>query len=90
MNIVKINNMAEQIKPTYYQYQFPDGKVWDVIDIARAMNLPFTLALALKYFRKKGDVDKEIEDLKKAIECLEREIDYLQKQVKTYGDDLPF
>ena len=65
-------------KPAYYKYQFPDNKEWDVIDIARAMRLPFTLSLALKYFRKKGDVYKEIEDLKKAIECINREIAYLE------------
>jgi len=44
--------MSEQIKPDYYQNTFPDGRVWDVIDIAAAMKLPFTLSLALKYFRK--------------------------------------
>ena len=71
--------MSEQIKPDYYQNKFPDGKIWDVIDIARAMKLPFTLSLALKYFRKKGDVAKEVEDLKKAVECINREIEYLER-----------
>lgn len=76
--------MGEQIKPDYYRYKFPDGKEWDVIDIARAMNLPFTLSLALKYFRKKEDKLKEVEDLRKAIECIKREIDYIESK------ELPF
>ena len=76
--------MNEQIKPDYYRYKFPDGKKWDVIDISRAMNLPFTLSLALKYFRKKGDKFKEVEDLRKAIECIKREIDYIESK------ELPF
>ena len=87
MNIVKVNNM-EQIKPDYYRYTFPTGETWDVIDIARAMNLPFTLSLALKYFRKKGNTAKEIEDLKKAVECINREINHLESLNET--DDLPF
>ena len=63
---------------------FPDGNVWDIIDIVRAMNLPFTLGLALKYFRKKGDDAKQIEDLKKCKECIEREIEYLDNKLRPF------
>lgn len=70
----------EETKPDYYKYIFPDGNVWDVIDIVRAMNLPFTLGLALKYFRVKGDKEKRINDLQKAIEVINREINYLKEQ----------
>lgn len=70
----------EETKPDYYKYIFPDGNVWDIIDIVRAMNLPFTLGLALKYFRVKGDKEKRINDLQKAIEVINREINYLKEQ----------
>ena len=70
----------EETKPDYYRYIFPDGNVWDIIDIVRAMNLPFTLGLALKYFRVKGDKEKRINDLQKAIEVINREINYLKEQ----------
>ena len=70
----------EETKPDYYKYIFPDGKIWDIIDIVRAMKLPFTLGLALKYFRIKGDKDKMINDLEKAIEVINREINYLKEQ----------
>lgn len=69
----------EETKPDYYKYIFPDGNVWDVIDIVRAMNLPFTLGLALKYFRVKGDVNKRINDLEKCKVCIDREIKYLKE-----------
>lgn len=70
---------GESVKPEYYQIIIKGNKV-DVFDIARAMNLPFTLSSALKYFRVKGDKDKQINDLQKAIECIKREIEYLKSE----------
>lgn len=67
----------EAIKPEYYQFKVR-GFAFDVIDVARGMNLPFTLASALKYFRIKGDKAKQINDLEKAIECIRREIQHLK------------
>lgn len=68
----------ELTRPDYYRYQLKGIEV-DVIDIATAMNLPFTLALALKYFRIKGDKQKQINDLEKAIECINRQIQNLKQ-----------
>ena len=53
--------MNEQIKPDYYKFTIK-GVEFDVIDIAKAMELPFTLSLALKYFRVKGDLKKIISE----------------------------
>lgn len=80
----------DAIKPDYYKYAFPGGYTYDVIDIAKAMNLPFTLSLALKYFRVKGDMRKQINDLEKAKECIQREIDYLNRQYLEQFPTLPF
>lgn len=71
----------EEVKPTYYKMNIKGVEI-DVIDIARAMNLPFTLSLALKYFRIKGDTSKRVSDLEKAKECIQREIDYLNELKK--------
>ena len=77
--------MNEQIKPDYYKFTIK-GVEFDVIDIARAMELPFTLSLALKYFRVKGDLKKKISDLEKCRECINREIEYLKEEL----NDKPF
>jgi hypothetical protein len=71
-------------QPDYYKFIVPSFEI-DVIDVARGMNLSFPLALALKYFRKKGTIVKQIEDLMKAQECIAREIEYLKTMV-----ELPF
>lgn len=80
----------DAIKPDYYKFTFPGGLRYDIIDIAKAMNLPFTLSLALKYFRVKGDIQKQINDLEKAKECIQREIDYLNRQYLEQFPALPF
>ena len=72
--------MNEQIKPDYYKFTIK-GVEFDVIDIAKAMELPFTLSLALKYFRKKGNIQKQINDLEKCVTCVQREIDYLKEEL---------
>lgn len=68
----------EDTKPAYYKCEL-NGAIIDVFDIARAMGLPNTLFMALKYFRIKGDKNKRINDLEKAIECIDREIAYLKR-----------
>jgi hypothetical protein len=68
----------ELTRPDYYRYTIKGIEV-DVIDIATAMKLPFTLGLALKYFRIKGDKQKQINDLEKAIECINRQIKNLKQ-----------
>lgn len=76
----------EQLKPDYYQINIK-GVECDFFDIIKALDLPFTLGNAFKYFRKKGDVTKQINDLKKSIICIEKEIEYLKSQPTS---DLPF
>ena len=68
----------EQTRPDYYRYTIK-GIEFDVIDIVEAMKLPFPLGLALKYFRIKGDKQKQINDLEKAIECINRQIKILKQ-----------
>ena len=75
----------EQIKPDYYKFTVK-GVEMDVMDVARAMNLPFTLSLAMKYFRKKGDWKKQISDLEKCIESVGREIEFIKEENK----NIPF
>lgn len=74
----------DEIKPDYYKFTVK-GVEMDVMDVARAMKLPFTLSLALKYFRVKGDAEKRINDLQKAVEVINREIEYIKEE-----NDLPF
>lgn len=69
---------VEDTKPAYYKFPL-NGDVIDVFDIARAMGLPNTLFMALKYIaRIKGDRNKQINDLEKAKECIDRQIKYLK------------
>jgi len=70
--------MQEQIKPSYYNFEIKET-LFDIFDISKAMNLPNTLFNALKYFRVKGNKDKQINDLQKSIECIKREIEYLKE-----------
>lgn len=74
----------EETKPGYYQIKIK-GVECDFFDIIKALDLPFTLGNAFKYFRKKGDVEKQISDLMKAQECIAREIKYLKEEL-----DKPF
>ena len=74
----------EEIKPKYYQIKIK-GIECDFFDIIKALDLPFTLGNAFKYFRKKGDVEKQINDLEKSIVCIQREIEYLKEEL-----DKPF
>lgn len=71
--------MTEKVRPDYYRYTIKNVE-FDVLDIARAMQLPNTLMLALKYFRVKGDNAKRINDLEKAIECIRREIEFIESE----------
>jgi hypothetical protein len=79
----------DKIKPDYYKLNIK-GVSCDIMDIIKAMNLPITLGLALKYFRIKGDTAKKINDLEKAIYCIQREIDYLNNELAVTKDELPF
>lgn len=72
--------MSEQLKPDYYQLEIKGVKC-DFFDIIKALDLPFTLGSAFKYFRKKGDVEKQINDLEKSIVCIQREIEYLKLEL---------
>lgn len=69
----------EETKPSYYQLTIK-GVQCDFFDVIEAMKLSFPLGLALKYFRKKGDVQKQINDLDKCIECIRKEQAFLTKQ----------
>lgn len=74
---IRAARVVEDTKPAYYKFEL-NGAVIDVFDIARAMGLPNTLFMALKYFRIKGDKQKRINDLEKAKECINREIEHLR------------
>jgi len=71
----------EEIKPTYYQLNIK-GVQCDFFDVVDAMKLSFPLGLALKYFRKKGDVQKQLNDLDKCIECIKKEQEFLKNQLE--------
>lgn len=71
----------DEVKPQYYKFVVK-GVEMDVLDVARAMELPFTLSLAMKYFRKKGDWQKQVSDLKKCRECIDREIEFIEFENK--------
>jgi len=75
----------EAIAPNYYDINITNAKGetinCDVFDIANAMNLSLEQFNTLKYFRVKGNVEKQINDTEKGIKCLERHIDRL-KQTK--------
>ena len=74
----------EQLRPDYYSMTI-NGDQCDFFDIIEAMKLSFPLGMALKYFRKKGDAAKQINDLEKSIVCIQRAIKDLQLQI-----DKPF
>ena len=74
----------EETKPSYYKIKIK-GVECDFFDIIKALDLPFTLGNAFKYFRKKGNAEKQISDLSKSIECISRQIEYLKEEL-----DKPF
>ena len=68
--------------PDRYKVQIKNRKTkavleCDFTDIANSLNLSINKANAFKYLRIKGDVAKEISDLKKSINSLQAEIDRL-------------
>jgi hypothetical protein len=77
-----INVEAEEIEPKHYLYTIKNKEgeyiECDLFDIANAMNLSNEQFTALRYFRKKGDVNKQINDTDKAIQCLKRHNDNLK------------
>lgn len=77
----------EAVKPDYYKLRIGGVNV-EFFDVIRAMDLSFPLGMALKYFRKKGNVSKQINDLEKAIVCIQQEIKNLKEQETT--ESLPF
>lgn len=81
--------MSEQIKPDYYKLNIK-GVECDFFDVINAMNLSFPLGMALKYFRRKGDISKAIEDLEKSMECIKREQEYLKQQLEKGLKYIPF
>ena len=70
--------MKDPIKPSHYKIEIK-GVECDYFDIGNALDLSLEQFTALRYFRKKGDVDKQIEDTKKCIECLKRHLEKLEK-----------
>lgn len=71
----------ESTKPDYYKLSIK-GIECDFFDIIEAMELSFPLGMALKYFRKKGDTAKQINDLEKSIICIQREIANLELKLE--------
>jgi hypothetical protein len=64
----------------------------DVIDVAENLDLPFTIANALKYLVRAGKKQGEPEekDLRKAIECIHRRIVHLDKLRKESAAESEF
>lgn len=64
----------------------------DVIDVAENLDLPFTIANALKYLVRAGKKQGEPEekDLRKAMDCIHRRIVYLDKLRKETAKDSEF
>lgn len=75
----------EAIKPKHYNIKIKDKNGnfinCDFFDIANGLDLSLEQFTALRYFRKKGGVDKQINDTEKAIQCLERHLDKLKLNV---------
>ena len=78
----------EEIQPNYYKLNIK-GVECDFFDVIKALDLPFTLGNAFKYFRVKGDWKKRISDLEKCKTCIDKEIEYIREDNKKYSD-LPF
>lgn len=73
----------EAIKPPHYQIEVSNWKgktiKCDYFDIGNALGLSLEQFNTLRYMRKKGGYDKQINDTKKAIECLNRHLDNLNR-----------
>ena len=71
----------EEIKPKHYKLTVTnkEGEAiqCDYFDIGNALGLTLEQFTALRYFRVKGDLNKQINDTEKAIECLKRHINKL-------------
>jgi hypothetical protein len=70
--------------PPYYQPRVPSPEVprtCDPIAIAQAFQLPFELAMAVKYLLRAGRKpdEPEVKDLIKALEVIQRRINGLRR-----------
>ena len=74
--------MSESTKPKHYKIKIGNrlgqSIECDYFDIGYALGLSLEQFTALRYFRKKGDVEKQLNDTEKAIECLEAHIKRLK------------
>jgi hypothetical protein len=65
----------EAIKPNHYKVTITNNNGESIqcnyFDIARGLGLSLEQFTALRYFRKKGGTEKQINDTEKAIQCLE-------------------
>ena len=73
---IKINHYGfEAIKPNHYKVTITNNNRESIqcnyFDIARGLGLSLEQFTALRYFRKKGGTEKQINDTEKAIQCLE-------------------
>lgn len=79
----------EETKPKHYKLTVTNYKgdsiQCDYFDIGNALDLSLEQFTALRYFRVKGDVNKQINDTQKAIECLNRHIN----QLNNYKESKP-
>lgn len=77
----------ECIKPNHYKVTITNKNgesiQCDYFDIARGLGLSLEQFTALRYFRKKGGTEKQINDTEKAIQCLELHKKTLNNQKKT-------
>ena len=81
--LIKLNcPTKEEINPKHYSVKITNAKnetiECDFFDIANALNLSLEQCTALRYFRVKGNVAKQINDTEKGIKCLKRHIDKLK------------
>lgn len=79
----------EETKPNHYKIKITDRKTnesikCDYFDIGNALDLSLEQFTALRYFRKKGGIEKQINDTEKAIECLKAHIENLKSPNKLF------
>lgn len=70
-----------------HKYYYADNREFEPVKVIADWNLNFNLGCAVKYIARqgrKGDIDKDIEDLEKAIDYLEFEIETLKKSRDTF------
>ena len=69
------NSILEPTLPNHYKFTITNGQgetiQCNMFDIAHALDLSIEQFTALRYFRKKGDIEKQLNDTDKAIQCLE-------------------